>query len=159
YFAARHATSELADEVNRKPQFLRSEVPGMKASQIREPDRIRPREGRTLDIKVGGRNLNGEQLDDYLNLIKQSQDPNNTALRNKLKGLGIGDGELKGHDYLFLPTQGSDIQETLSRAYFFIRRKDQTLRRVRIYYVDNAGDIWRYYEPGRTIKVGSELGI
>ncbi|MEM8641118.1 MAG: hypothetical protein AAGG51_20235, partial [Cyanobacteria bacterium P01_G01_bin.54] len=42
YFAARHATSELADEVNRKPQFLRSEVPGMKASQLREPDRIRP---------------------------------------------------------------------------------------------------------------------
>ncbi|MEM8637573.1 MAG: hypothetical protein AAGG51_01960 [Cyanobacteria bacterium P01_G01_bin.54] len=128
----------------------------MKASQLREPDRIRPRERRTLDIKVGSRNLDSEQLDDYLNLIEQSQDLNNTALRDKLRRLGVRDGELKGHDYLFLPTQGGNIQDPLRRAYNLIRDR-RAINQVRLYYVDDSGIIWRYHQPGQVTRVGSSL--
>ncbi|MEM8637575.1 MAG: hypothetical protein AAGG51_01970 [Cyanobacteria bacterium P01_G01_bin.54] len=158
YFSARHATSELAAEANRKPYFTSQEVPGLSGPSA-QPDRIRPNARRTMDVKVGGRDLEQHQLRNYIALITASWDSNNQALRNKLESrYNVRGGRLEGHDYMFLPSHNSDTDDVMRRAYnIAIASVPSSDVSVNLYFVDAQGIIFKYNEPGDIARVGTQL--
>jgi hypothetical protein len=146
-FARRFVVSEqTGSEQNRKPYFPKESYGGDKSVQ---PDMLRPQSRRTLDVKVGYStgDIDDDQLDRYVKLIRASRQPENVKLRESLLALGVTKVSLNGHDYLFLSDGKGKAEEAALKAYKKISRRNK-LGEVGIYYVAN------YTDPTGQTKLG-----
>ncbi|MEM8637571.1 MAG: hypothetical protein AAGG51_01950 [Cyanobacteria bacterium P01_G01_bin.54] len=110
-----------------------------------------------MDIKVGGRDLEQHQLDNYVALVEASRDSNNQGLRNKLENqYNVRNGRLAGHDYLFLPSSNSNTNEVMESAYAKVRSRQGNVS-VNLYFVDSQGIIYKYSKPGDVERIGTHL--
>lgn len=131
-----HTETQTGSEKYRKPYFSEEHTMSDKSLQ---PDMIRPLSRRTLDVKVGynDNSINLSQLDRYASLVATSQAEANATLKEYLLDLGIKDGVLQGHDYVFMPDGESKALEAATRALKKIRQR-QLETAVAIYYIDRS---------------------
>ncbi|HYN85493.1 MAG TPA: hypothetical protein VER32_09580 [Pyrinomonadaceae bacterium] len=130
----------------------------------RRPDYLLVNGRRTLDIKTGyvSGDFDRDQLLDYNDLVRASQDQGNTALQNLLRQRGVNGG-LTGHDYLFLPNGAGSAEEAARNAYVRITRELQgDAQRFGVYFLADDGNIYRFVgfdDQGRNLtqKVGPHL--
>jgi len=101
--------------------------------------------GRTIDVKTGYSKgtIELDQLENYWQLWHQSQTPG-SKINQRLAALGVPNGKLTGHDYLFLPGKGEVGAPTQSgfeaaRKAFIEIQGGKYAQIVKIYYVDAAG--------------------
>lgn len=133
----------------------------------RRADDLLIRGRRTLDVKTGYPNGYPnkpdeiEQLNDYNNLIKASQNRKNVRLRNYLAENGVTGGELKTHDYLFLPNGTTNAEDTARKSF---RKINDMLKidadNVRVFYLGNDGNIYQLVRTNEQVSsrlIGSKL--
>jgi hypothetical protein len=151
----------------RKPTFTRKDfdptatTPQAQKETI-QPDFLRTRAGRTVDIKTGyqGGLSDIQQIKDYERLIAASQKPG--AAQSGLSGLGVPGGKLNGHDYVFLPNgrAGYNARQAAVNAYESVKAnvEAKSLDKFNFYYQGDDGNIYRY--DGKTKKdqlIGKQL--
>jgi hypothetical protein len=152
----------------REPAFPRElyVTDATRAAEIvtRRPDYLLVNGRRTLDIKTGyvSGDFDRDQLLDYNDLVRASQDQSNTALQNVLRQRGVNGG-LTGHDYLFLPNGAGSAEDAARNAYVRITRELQgDAQRFGVYYLADDGNIYKFLgfdEQGRNLTqlVGPHL--
>ncbi|HEX5707338.1 MAG TPA: hypothetical protein VFX96_08580 [Pyrinomonadaceae bacterium] len=130
----------------------------------RRPDYLLVNGSRTLDIKTGyvSGDFDRDQLLDYNDLVRASNDPANLELQRLLRQRGV-QGGLTGHDYLFLPNGAGSAEDAARNAYVKITRELQgDAQRFGVYYLADDGNIYKFIgfdEQGRNLTqlVGPRL--
>lgn len=121
-----------------------------KTGTNRRADDLLIRGRRTLDVKTGYPNgyPNSKdeiaQLTDYNNLVKASQSRKNVKLRKYLQEQGVQGGELKTHDYLFLPNGKTNAEDVAKKSFVKIEeRLQKEATNIRVFYLGEDGKIYQ----------------
>jgi hypothetical protein len=157
-FAGKHVLSEGTNDV-KQPTFSKEMIPGLENDKNIRPDRIRPEARRTLDIKTGYEDggIDPRQLRDVNRLISESRKPGSKVQQWLEKQYGIKGG-LVGQDILVMPGIKGDARTVAERTAREVRNLEaDTDRPIGVYFMDEAGIVWKVGTRNQVTRIGNRL--